>query len=81
MALSSACIRTVEGTTTTIRATMSELPRHLTPELVEQYARESETVLEFQRKARLGREKARPLLRERGLIEDLQCGAQTRHRP
>jgi len=60
---------------------MSELPRHLTPELVEQYARESDTVLEFQRRARLGREKARPLLRERGLMEDLKCGAQTRHRP
>jgi hypothetical protein len=42
----------------------TELPPHLDRDTVEQYARESETMLEFTREARIGRNDARQLLHQ-----------------
>ncbi len=51
---------------------MTELPRHLTRGQVEQYARESETLLDFSRKCRIGRNYAKRLLKEYGLGDEVK---------
>jgi|AntRauTorcE11898_2_1112593.scaffolds.fasta_scaffold153791_1 hypothetical protein len=52
-----------------------DLPRHLTPGLVEQYADESDTMLEFQRNCRVGRNKAKRLAYQFGVKDDLRMAS------
>lgn len=40
----------------------NQLPRHLTEEQVKEYARQSETMLEFQQSCRVGRHEAKRIL-------------------
>ena len=49
----------------------TEIPRHLTPELIEEHAEESDTVLEFTRKCRIGRIPAKRLLRQMDLEREV----------
>jgi len=51
---------------------MTDLPRHLTEQQVEQYARESETLLDFSRKCRVGRGEAKRLLKRYDLKDEVK---------
>jgi len=51
---------------------MTDLPRHLTEQQVEQYARESETLLDFTRKCRVGRKEAKRYLKQYELRDEVK---------
>jgi len=55
----------------------TEIPRHLTPELIEEYAKDCETMLEFTREARIGRNDARQLLHQLDIEADFDRPADT----
>lgn len=50
---------------------MSELPRHLSPEQVERYAREADTLVQFTRAARVGRGDVKRILNDYGLRDEV----------
>lgn len=51
-----------------------DLPPHLTPEEIRQYARESETILEFSHACRIGRNPAKQLLSRYDLRDEVKTG-------